>query len=77
MDAFHSKDVSAAAGCFMLGDEDDLLNFSLDDDEVEEKGNKNSSSFLQDPCCVSSSNTKVTHQEDDLSRSSSFPVSLI
>ncbi|XP_027118962.1 GATA transcription factor 1-like [Coffea arabica] len=73
MDALHNPDVAgAAAGCFMLDGEDDLLNFSLDDGE-EEKENKNPSPFLKDPYSFSPSNTLISHQDDDLSRSPSFP----
>ncbi|KAL3506317.1 hypothetical protein ACH5RR_031699 [Cinchona calisaya] len=60
MDALNNLDVASAGGCFMA-DEDDLLNFSLDGEEE-----KDYPSF-------SSSNTLITHQDDDLSRSSSFP----
>ncbi|KAL3507418.1 hypothetical protein ACH5RR_032800 [Cinchona calisaya] len=74
MDALHNPDV-AEAGCFLWADEDDLLNFSLDDgEEDKENKNKNSSSFLKEsPYSFFSSNTLISHQHDDISRSSSFP----
>lgn len=78
MEALGRTDNGVAAERFMV-DGDDLLDFSLDGEEDEDE-DKRSSSILKGSSPYSSSNPLISsnhHGHDDLSGSSSFPVSLI